>query len=118
MPITTTSILSAPVQESFNQKLLAVPVPNLIHSIPAMQKRMMSKGGTTIRFRRYNALQTSMVPLGNSGITPPGQVATAIDIDATMSFYGTFVQINEQVTLQNQDPVLNAITARLGVALR
>ena len=25
-------------------------------------------------------------------------------IDAKISFYGTYVQINEQVTLQNQDP--------------
>lgn len=29
----------------------------------------------------------------------------------------TYVQINEQVTLQNQDPVLNECAARLGVSL-
>ena len=34
-----------------------------------------------------------------------------------MSFYGTYVSINEQVTLQNQDPVLNECAARLGVSL-
>ena len=39
-------------------------------------------------------------------------------IDAKISFYGTYVQINEQVTLQNQDPVLNECAARLGVSLR
>jgi len=39
-------------------------------------------------------------------------------IDATVSFYGTYVVINEQVTLQNQDPVLNECAARLGVSLR
>ncbi len=27
-------------------------------------------------------------------------------IDAKISFYGTYVQLNEQVTLQNQDPRL------------
>ena len=59
-----------------------------------------------------------MVPLGNTGITPPSQALTAIDIDAKMSFYGTYVQLNEQVTLQNQDPVLNEAAARLGVSLR
>jgi N4-gp56 family major capsid protein len=36
----------------------------------------------------------------------------------TISFYGTYVQLNEQVTLQNQDPVLNETAARLGVSLR
>jgi N4-gp56 family major capsid protein len=118
MPITTSSILPAPVQQSFSNKLLSVPVPYFIHTIPAMKKNMNRNGGTTYRMRRYNPLNTAMVPLGNTGITPPSQALTAIDIDAKMSFYGTYVQLNEQVTLQNQDPVLNEAAARLGVSLR
>lgn len=73
MPITTTGTLPAPVQQSFSYKLLSVPVPSMIHKIPAMHKRMPSNGGTTLRMRRYNALNTAMVPLGNSGVTPPAQ---------------------------------------------
>lgn len=118
MPITTTTLLPAPVQQSFSYKLLSVPVPNMIHKIPAMKKQMPRNGGRTLRMRRYNPLQTAMVPLGNTGVTPPSQVLTAVDIDATISFYGTYVQLNEQVTLQNQDPVLNEAAARLGVSLR
>jgi len=118
MAITTTSILPAPVQQSFSYKLLSVPVPNMIHKIPAMLKQMPRNGGTTLRMRRYNPLNTAMVPLGNSGVTPPAQNLTAIDIDAKISFYGTYIVLNEQVTLQNQDPVLNECAARLGVSLR
>jgi N4-gp56 family major capsid protein len=118
MAITTTSTLPAPVQQSFSYKLLSVPVPNMIHKVPAMKKVMPRNGGTTLRMRRYNSLNTAMVPLGNSGVTPPAQQLTAVDIDAKISFYGTYVQINEQVTLQNQDPVLNEAAARLGVSLR
>lgn len=118
MAITTTSTLPAPVQQSFSYKLLSVPVPNMIHKIPAMLKELPRNGGTTLRMRRYNPLNTAMVPLGNSGVTPPPQNLTAVDIDAKMSFYGTYVTINEQVTLQNQDPVLNECAARLGVSLR
>lgn len=118
MAITTTSVLPAPVQQSFSYKLLSVPVPNMIHKIPAMKKEMPRNGGTTLRMRRYNALNTAMVPLGNSGVYPPAQQLTAVNIDATISFYGTYIQINEQVTLQNQDPVLNEAAARLGVSLR
>ena len=59
-----------------------------------------------------------MVPLGNSGITPPPQTLSAVDIDARMSFYGTYVTINEQVTLQSQDPVLNEAAKVLGISLR
>ena len=78
---------------------------------------MPRNGGTTLRMRRYNPLATALVPLGNTGVTPPAQQLTAIDIDAKISFYGTYVILNEQVTLQNQDPVLNEAAARLGVSL-
>lgn len=118
MSITTTSVLPAAVQQSFSYKLLAVPVPNMIHKIAATKKTMPRNGGTTLRMRRYNPLDTAMVPLGNSGTTPPPQTLTAVDIDAKMSFYGTYIMINEQVTLQAQDPVLNEAAARLGVSLR
>jgi len=118
MAITTTTVLSAPVQQSFSYKLLSVPVPNLIHKIPSMKKTMPRNGGTTLRMRRYNALDTAMVPLGNTGVTPPAQTLTAVDIDAKVSFYGTYIQLNEQVTLQSQDPVLNEAAKRLGVSLR
>ena len=76
----------------------------MIHKIPAVKKEMPRNGGTTLRMRRYNPLNTAMVPLGNSGVTPPPQNLTAVDIDAKISFYGTYVLLNEQVTLQNQDP--------------
>ena len=79
MSITTTSSLPAPVQQSFSYKLLSVPVPNMIHKIPAMKKQMPRNGGTTLRMRRYNPLNTAMVPLGNSGVTPPPQNLTAVD---------------------------------------
>lgn len=118
MAITTTSVLPAPVQQSFSYKLLSVPVPNFIHKIPAMKKNMPRNGGNTLRMRRYNPLNSALVPLGNSGVTPPAQQLTAVDIDAKVDFYGSYVQLNEQVTLQSQDPVLNEAAARLGVSLR
>jgi len=116
--ITTTSTLPSPVQQSFSLKLLSVKVPNLIHKIPADQYRLPRHGGNTLRMRRYNPLQTSLVPLGNGGVTPPSQNLTAIDIDAKVSWYGSWVEINEQVVLQNQEAVLNECARRLGVAMR
>lgn len=118
MTITTSTVLPAPVQQSFSYKLLSVPTPRFIHNIPAMLFMMPRNGGRILRMRRYNPLSTATVPLGNSGITPPAQQLTAIDIDAQMDFYGTYIILNEQVTLQNQDPVLNEAVERLGVSLR
>jgi N4-gp56 family major capsid protein len=118
MAVTTSSSLPAPVQQSFNLKLLSVPVPNMIHKIPAMEEMMPRNGGTTMRFRRYNPLTTALVPLGNSGVTPPSVNLTALDIDAKIDWYGQWVEINEQVVLQNQESVLNQAALRLGVSLR
>ena len=105
MAITTTATLPAPVQVTFNMKLLSVPVPYLIHSIPAERRNMPRNGGTDMRFRRYVPLNTAPVPLGNSGITPPPQQLTALNIDAKISFYGTYILLNEQVTLNEREVV-------------
>ena len=118
MTITTTSTLPAPVQQSFSYKLLAVPTPQFIFKTAAMLKQMPRNGGTTLRMRRFNPLPTSTVPLGNSGVTPPPVQLTALDIDAKIEFYGQYLLLNEQVTLQNQDPVLNEAAMRLGVSLK
>jgi N4-gp56 family major capsid protein len=83
MSITTTSVLPAPIQQSFSFKLLSVAVPYMIHKIPAELKAMPRNGGTTLRMRRYNPLATAPVPLGNSGITPPPQTLTSLNIDKT-----------------------------------
>lgn len=104
MSITTTSVLPAPVQQSFSYKLLSVPTPYFIHKIPAMLKQMPRNGGTILRMRRYNPLPSATVPLGNTGILPPPVQLTAVNIDAQMDFYGQYILLNEQVTLQNQDP--------------
>lgn len=118
MSITTTALLPAPVQTNFSLKLLSVPVPYMVMGIAAEKKAMPRNGGTTMRMRRYNPLAPAPVPLGNSGITPAPQTLSSINIDAQMDFYGTFVLLNEQCTLQNQDPVLNEAARRLGVSLR
>jgi len=106
------------VQQTFDDVLLSVRTPNLIHKLGAMSKRLPSKGGRVFRMARYDRLPTAPVPLGPSGATPPATPLSRVDIDAQMSFYGLFVAINNQVTLQNQDPVLNETAELLGLSLR
>lgn len=88
MSITTTSVLPAPVQNTLSNRLLAVPVPYMIHSIPAERYTQPRGGGRFMTFRRYNPLTVDTVPLGNTGVTPPAQQLTAVDINAEMQFYG------------------------------
>lgn len=118
MAIVTTSNFPSPIERSFGYKMLSTPTPNFIHNIPAMKKKLPRNGGKTLRMMRYNTLGSAIVPLGNSGVTPPGKLLQAAFVDATPQWYGTYVEINEQVTLQAQDPVLNQTAIRLGVSLR
>lgn len=97
MAVTTTSTLPAPVQQTLNLTLLSVPTPQFIFKIPATKEKQPRKGGTTARFRRYNPLTAKLVPLGNTGVTPPSSNLTAIDIDAQLSWYGDWIDMNEQV---------------------
>lgn len=118
MTITTTNSLPAPVQQWFDNVLLSRPMPKLIHKQMAMKKELPPNSGRIARYRRYTNLQTATVPLPDSGLTPPGQVLNAIDIDARLDFYGTYVTITDQVMFINQDPVLNQTVSLLAQSMR
>jgi len=118
MTITTTATLPAPVQQRFDMKLLSRIVPDCIHNIMALKKRLPERSGSVLRMRRYNNLLTATVPLGPSGLNPPAQTLTALDIDAKVNWYGTYVLITDQVSLINEDPVLNETASLLAQSLR
>ena len=56
----------------------------MVHNLAATKKYMPKNGGNTLRMRRYNPLLTATVPLGNSGIEPPPQQLTAVNIPAAL----------------------------------
>lgn len=118
MSITTTALLPAPVQQRFDMKLLSRPMPDCIHKTMAVKKRLPERSGSILRMRRYNNLNTATVPLGPSGLNPPPQTLSAVDIDARVNWYGTYVLITDQVTLINEDPVLNEAASLLAQSLR
>ena len=115
---TTTGNLPSPVQQRFDMKLLSRPSPDTIHKTMAMKKRLQERSGNILRLRRYNNLSTATVPLGNSGLNPAPQTLSALDIDATVNWYGSYVLITDQVTLINEDPVLNQAASLLAQSLR
>lgn len=118
MTITTVNALPAPVQQWFDNVLLSRPQFNLIHKTMAMKKEIPENSGRTARYRRYTNLQTATVPLPDSGLTPPGQVLNAVDIDAVIDWYGTYVTITDQVMMINEDPVLNQTVSLLAQSMR
>jgi len=116
--ITNPSLLPPPVQQWFDDVLLARKEPFLIFNKFAMEKMLPREKGSSVIYRRYNNLARASVPLGNSGLTPPPQTLSALDISATPDWYGTYVIITDQVTIRNQDPVLNESASLLAQSLR
>jgi len=115
---TTTFVIPPPVQQKFNAKLLATPQSRLIFGMCATPYEMTDRSGDVLRMRRYTRLATAPVPLGPAMLNPPVQTLHAVDIDAKIDWYATYVIITKQVTLINQDPVLNEAIARLGQSMR
>jgi len=107
-----------PLQQTFNAKLLATPQARLIYGMCAIPYEMEENSGDILRMRRYTRLNTAPVPLGPAMLNPPVQTLQAVDIDARIDWYATYVLITKQVSLINQDPVLNEAAARLGQSLR
>jgi len=101
---TTTTVLPPPVAQKFSAKLLATPQARLIHGMCAIPYEMTEKSGDTLRMRRYTRLNTAPVPLGPAMLNPPVQTLQAVDLDAKIQWYGTYVLITKQVTTINQDP--------------
>jgi len=118
MTITTTGNLGPVILQSLAPAMLYTPTPGFNYIIPADKVTMPQRGGTTMRFLRPRLLSPPTVQLGNSGIDPPPQVPQRDIIDAQMAFFGTSCIINEQVILQDQDPVLAWVSERLAVAMR
>ena len=58
-------------------KLLARPMPDLIHTTMGYPITMDQQAGDILRRRRYQNLQTAPIPLGNGIIAPPAQQLTA-----------------------------------------
>lgn len=118
MSITTTSNLGPVILQSLAPAMLYTPTPSFNYIIPCDKVAMPARGGTTMRFLRPRLLTPPTVQLGNSGIEPPSQVPQRDIIDAQIAFFGTSCIINEQVILQDQDPVLAWVSDRLAIAMR
>lgn len=114
---TTTNILPPMVQQQASMKMLARPMPDLIHTTMGFPISMDQQSGDILRRRRYKNLLTAPVPLGNGIVSPAAQQLTALDIDARIDWYGSYLILQEQVMLISEDPVLNSAVSVLGQSL-
>lgn len=116
----TVSIASMPpqIQQRYNAKLLSTPERNLIHNLFAVPVELPDNQGFIDRQSRYDRLDLFPVPLDDAQTNPPSQLLNRVDVDCRVRVYATYIVLTRQVTITNEDPVLNSAAARLGQAMR
>ena len=116
----TVSISTLPpqIQQRYNAKLLSTPEKNLVHMLFATPVELPDNQGFIDRQSRYDALQLFPVPLDDAQTNPPPQQLNRVDVDCRVRVYATYIVLTRQVTITNEDPILNSAAARLGQALR
>lgn len=116
----TVSISTMPpqIQQRYNAKLLSTPERNLVHMLFAVPVELPDNQGFIDRQSRYDRLDLFPVPLDDSQTNPPAQQLNRVDVDCRVRVYATYIVLTRQVTITNEDPVLNSAAARLGQSLR
>lgn len=106
------------IQQRYNAKLLSTPERNLVHMLFATPVELPDNQGFIDRQSRYDRLDLFPVPLDDAQTNPPSQQLNRVDVDCRVRVYATYIVLTRQVTITNEDPVLNSAAARLGQAMR
>lgn len=106
------------IQQRYNDKLLSTPEKNLIYNLFAVPVELPDNQGFIDRQSRYDRLDLFPVPLDDAQNNSPPQQLNRVDIDCRVRVYMTYVLLTRQVTITNEDPILNSAAARLGQAGR
>lgn len=112
------STMPPQIQQRYNQKLLSTPERNLVHMLFAVPVELPDNQGYIDRQSRYDRLALFETPLDDAQTNPPNQLLNRVDVDCRVRVYATYIVLTRQVTITNEDPVLNSAAARLGQAGR
>src|SRR5215216_3689478 len=113
MGMNTLGNIPPAIQAYYDRNLLDRAVPADIHGRFGQVRPIKLRSGNQIKFRRYEALAVSVIPLVE-GVTPSGSSLTVTDVTATLAQYGDYVAVTDMVDMTNQDPVLTEAGMVLG----
>jgi len=108
-----TSNFPTTVQNYYDRVALAQAIPFLPFRKWGQKKPLPKNRGKIIEFRRWGLLSPATTPL-TEGITPVGSSLTYETIQATVSQYGDWIPITDQVQDLSIDPVLTEVIQGLG----
>ncbi len=113
MADTTTTEVSAGVNNFYNRVMLKAARPLLVHLRWGQVKDIPKNNSMVIKFRRYGLLTANTVAL-SEGVTPSGTALSVTDISATVAQYGDYVTLTDVLQFSTLDPLLTETADLLG----
>lgn len=113
MANTTTTQVTAAVNNFYDRTMLKAARPALVHTRWAQVRDLPRNGSAVIKFRRYSLLTANTTAL-TEGVTPTGSQLSITDVTATVAQYGDFVTLSDFLQVTTLDPVLTETADILG----
>lgn len=113
MADTTTSVVTAAVNNFYDRTMLKAARPILVHTKWAQVRDLPKNNSAVIKFRRYSLLSANTTAL-TEGVTPSGTVLAITDVTGTVAQYGDYVTLTDFVQFTTLDPVLTETADVLG----
>ena len=110
---TALSALSAEMKTYYEQRLIDLAGPKLVHDQFADKYPIPKNGGKTIEFRKYDSLGKATTPI-TEGVTPDGNNLNVTAITATVAQYGDWIQLSDMLDLTAIDNNVVQATKLLG----
>lgn len=113
MADTTLTQVTPAINNFYDRNMLKAARPLLVHTRWGQTKDIPTKNGQVIKFRRYSLLSAATTAL-SEGVTPTGSQLSVTDVTATVSFYGDYVTLTDELLLTSYDPLLTETSDVLG----
>ena len=94
--------LSPEMRVFYDDTLIDLAGPNLVHDQFGQEKPIPEGNGKTIQFRKYDSLPKAMTPL-TEGVTPDGNHLNVTTIEATVEQYGDYITVSDMLKLTAVD---------------
>mgnify|MGYP001601663452 CR=1 FL=1 len=108
MAVQSTVEIPSAVSEFYDRTLLERALPELNHELFGQIRPLETAMGLIIKFRRYQALSTTVTPL-TEGVAPASDNMSKTDITATVKTYGAYVEWSDDVELTSPDAILTEL---------
>ena len=109
----TLATLSNENKTYYDMRLLDEAEANLVFNQFGQKRPIPANEGTTINFRKYDALEKATTPL-TEGVTPDGKTLNVTKIEATVAQYGSYVELSDVLDFASIDNNILEATKLIG----